>query len=72
MTDAPTEWGLWVIKHLGETRYEMLLERKNDISIKYSKAEMEEQAEHYRGEYYKMVQDRMKGAVGYLSMVAYD
>lgn len=71
MTDAPTEWGLWVVNHLGEGRYQMLLERKNDISIKYSKQDMSDIANHYRQEYARMVNEKMHGKQN-VELVSYD
>ena len=71
MTDAPTEWGLWVIKHLGEGRYDMLRERKNDIRIKYSKEDMKDIAKHYRQEYTRMVNEKMHGKQD-VELISYD
>jgi len=72
MTDAPTEWGLWVIRHLGQGRYDMLLERKNDITIKYYKNDMDEITDHYKREFERITKERMiNGLEGYIELMAY-
>ena len=71
-TDAPTEWGLFVMKHLGEGRYQMLRERNNDMRLKYSKKDKTEIAAHYRAEYKRLRKLRDQGATGHLALVSYD
>lgn len=71
-TDAPTEWGLFVIAQLGEGAYQLLLDRKNNLSIKYNKAAKAEMAKHYRDEYTRVQKLRAKGADGYIRLVSYD
>lgn len=72
MTMAPTEWGLFCLKHLGEGRYEMLKERRNDIRIKYSKLDWKDITKHYLQEYNRIVKLRMNGNQGYIPLISFD
>lgn len=70
-TDAPTEWGRFVTGLLGEGQYQLLLERHN-TTAKYSKADKNAIADHYRQEYNRLRKLRKEGAQGCLNLVGYD
>jgi len=55
--EQPTESGLWIRKLMGEKAYELLVEKKNQIT-KVSKTEEKEIAAHYRAEYKRMVAEK--------------
>lgn len=70
-TDAPTEWGRFVIKTIGEGQYEILRERINMI-FKYSKSEKNKIAQHYREEYARLRKLRKDGQQGFIPIIGYD
>ena len=56
---------------LGDTRYDWLRERHNEIK-KYTKAELEEIYQHLKSELERIEKLRFDGEQGYLEIVAYD
>ena len=71
-TERPMEFASWVNKQLGEGAVEILKERVNDLSIKYSKNEKKEIAKHYKAEFEKMREQRKNGKIERLEFIGYD
>ena len=71
-TERPMEFASWVNQHLGEGAVEILKERVNDLSIKYSKTEKKAIAKHYKGEFEKMRKQRENGKIERLEFIGYD
>ena len=70
----PHDFTHWVKMTLGETRYEMLLDQKNDINlgkqlVKDNKAGLI--AKHYRKEHKILIQKRIDGQFGYIEFSDY-
>ncbi len=72
LTRNPTEFRDWAIEYLGEGRYEMLKERKNDTRLKYSQAEKESLYRHLKSELKRLESLRAEGKQGRLEFEAYD
>ena len=71
-TERPMEFVSWVQKQLGDGAVEILKERVNDLSIKYSKKEKKEIATHYRTEFEKLRKEREKGKTNRIEFIGYD
>ena len=70
----PHDFTHWVRMSLGETGYEMLLERKNDTNlgkqlVKDNKAGLI--AKHYREQHKILIQKRQDGDTGYIDFIDY-
>lgn len=66
----PLDFASWARTHLGESRLDMLRERKNS-PIKYNKRLEREIAAHYREEHRKMKEARARGTIGRLEFVSW-
>lgn len=71
MTGNPVEFTRWIRKYLGDTLFDELHRKHNQIK-KWSKAEKEEMYQHYRSELKRLEQLRAEGEEGVLSVVPWD
>jgi len=73
LTENPMEFSTFVKLKLGIGQYDLLLERKNDLSIKYSKEERKKKIPaHYREEFKRLRKLREQGTIGRIEFVGYD
>ena len=72
-TENPMEFSTFVKLKLVIGQYDLLLERKNDVSIKYSKEERKKEIPaHYREEFKRLRKLREQGTTGRIEFVGYD
>lgn len=69
-TENPIEFQIWLKKHLGDGRLEILREKYNQI-IKYTKALEKEIAAHYKKQHEAMLQKRNEGHLGPMEFEGY-
>ena len=67
----PAIFAKWVLDQLGDTRYDWLMQRHNQIA-KYSKKEKKEIAQHYKQELKRIQELRKNGETGYIELISYD
>jgi hypothetical protein len=72
MGDRPPEHAQLVQKHLGEVRYQMLLERRANSLIKYTKADKKELLKHYKSEVKRLRDLRKTGSQVGIDLVSFD
>jgi hypothetical protein len=71
-TEHPVEWTGWLFSQKGEGLMEILKDRHNDNTIKYSKKDREEIYQHLKTELQKMRQQRANGRIGRIDFEAFD
>lgn len=67
----PDEHDAFMRRHLGDTRYEMLRERKRQI-FRYRPHDKKAMQKHYRDELERIRELRVKGVCGPVEVVAWD
>ncbi len=67
----PIEFQEWIRQYLGDTRYEMLRERHNQIK-KWLRGEKDEMNRHYKAELKRIQELRMQGEEGVLHVVDWE
>ena len=67
----PAIFNAWALKQLGDTRYDWLLRRHNEV-VKYTKADLEEFYQHLIAQHKYMLRRRKEGEKGWLDFVAWD
>ena len=68
----PDDFRRWVIGNVGEGMIEILREKRNDIGLAKSiKKNLKDVAKHYKAEYERLKEERMKGEKGRLEIMPY-
>lgn len=70
--DDPDEHRRWMLKRLGEVRYDDLRKRKNTMIVRYKPADKKALRAHFREQLEQMLGLRSRGLIGPLELVAYD
>lgn len=67
---SPVEFYHWASKYLGDARLEILRER-HLVVVKYTKSDLEECYQHYKGQMKLLLQQRKDGVIGKLDLVSW-
>jgi hypothetical protein len=67
----PPVFAKWALDQLGETRYDWLMRRHNQV-VKYTKADLEEMYQHYKAQLAYLERRRRDGEKGYIDFVGWD
>ena len=68
----PYDFTKWVTDTIGEGALEILIEKRNDINAaKMIKKNLKDVAKHYKAEYERLKEERMKGEKGRLEIMSY-
>jgi len=67
----PIDFTHWIERYLGQVRLDILIEKRNDLSVKISKLEEKEIAKHYRKELKLLKEKRANGETGIIEFVSY-
>lgn len=68
---SPHVFKVWVLKQLGETRYDELTLRAN-LPRKYTKSDRKEMRAHYKAQLDYIIRRRSKGELGYIDFCNWD
>ena len=69
--NRPDEHSAWVCRELGDTRFDALVLKANGHR-KYTPADRWEMNKHYNNELNRLLNERMNGVTGYITLVSFD